>query len=88
MGVGSSIPSLQSDGCALVSDPAGKATLLSNFFDWKQSRDVVGCLAFCHRCPKLCTFAFRSREVRQLLSELNPHDENDLLGFFPMFSKI
>ena len=29
----SSIPPLQSDDGALVSDPAGKAALLSNFFD-------------------------------------------------------
>ena len=35
LGVGSTIPPLLSDGGALVSDPAGKAALLSNFFDGK-----------------------------------------------------
>ena len=74
LGVGSCIPPMQSDGGALVSDPSGKAALLSNSFDGKQSRDVVGCPAYCHRRPKLCTFAFRSREVRRLHSELDPHD--------------
>ena len=79
LGIGSSIPSLQSDGGALVSDPAGKAAQLSNFFDGKQSRNVVGCPVSCHRRPKLCTFAFRSREVRRLLSEHDPHGGDDLL---------
>ena len=41
--VGSSIPPLQSDGGTLVSDPAGKACLLSNLFDRKQFRDVYAC---------------------------------------------
>ena len=84
-GVCSSIPPMQSVGGALVSDPAGKAALLSNYFDGKQSRDVVGCSASCHRRPKLCTFAFRSREVRRLLLELDPHGGVDPLGFFPVF---
>ena len=85
LGVGSSIPPLQSDGGAHVSDPAGKAALLSNFFDVKQSGDVVGCPVSCHRRPKLCTFAFRSHEVRRLLSKLDPYGRVDPLGFFPMF---
>ena len=84
MRYGSSIPPLQSDDGA-VSDQASKAVLLNNFFDGKQSRDIVGCPAFCHRRPKLCTFAFRSREVRRLLSELDPHSGVDPLEFFPMF---
>ena len=58
--VGSSIPPLQFDGGALASDPAVKAALLSNFFEGKQSRDVFGCPAPCHRRPKLCTLAFWS----------------------------
>ena len=69
-GVGSSAPPLQSDEGALVSDPYGKAALLSNFFDGKRFRDVVDCPASCHRMSKLRIFAFRSNDVRQLLSEL------------------
>ena len=62
-----------------------KAAQLSNSFDGKQFRDVVGCPAFCHRRPKLCTFAFKAREVRRLLSELDPFGGVDPLGFFPRF---
>ena len=46
---------------------------------------VVNCPAFCHRRPKLYTFAFISRDVLLLLSELDPHDGVDQLGFFPSF---
>ena len=35
LGVDSSIPPLQSDGGALVSDPAGKTAFLSSVFDGK-----------------------------------------------------
>ena len=68
-----------------MSDPAGKAALLSNFFDGKQSRDVVGCPVSCHRRPKLCTFAFRSRDVQRFPSELDLDGRVDPLEFFPMF---
>ena len=40
-GAESDIPPLCSPGVALVSDPAGKAELLSTWFDSKQSRDIV-----------------------------------------------
>ena len=86
LGVGSSIPLLQSDGGALDSDPAGKAALLSRFYDRKQSRDVVNCPASYHRRPKFCTFACRSSEVLLLLSELDPHKGIDPLVFFLCFS--
>ena len=43
LGVGASIHSLQSDGGALVSDPAGKAALLISFFYGKQATDVDDC---------------------------------------------
>ena len=39
-----SIPSLLSNRDALLFDPEGKASLLSNFFYLKQSRDVVNIL--------------------------------------------
>ena len=83
----SSIPPLQGDGGAMVSDPAAKAELLSVHFDSKQSRDVVNLPATCHPQPKLCGFAFRSREVLRLLSELDPQGGPDPLGFFPLFFK-
>ena len=64
---------------------SGKATLLSNLFDGKQSRDVVDCTASCHRRSKFCTFAFRSHEYGRLLSVLDPHSGVCHLGFFLMF---
>ena len=77
--LGSSIPPLQYNVGVLVSDPADKAALLRTFFDGKQSRDVVSFPAPCHHKPDLCTFAFRSCEVRRLLSELDPHGGVDPL---------
>ena len=62
LGVGSSIPPLQSGGGALVSDPAGKAALSSNFVDGKQSKDVVDFPVSIHSSTKFYTFAFRSRK--------------------------
>ena len=40
-GAESDIPPLCSPGGAFVSDPVGKAELLSAWFDSKQSRDIV-----------------------------------------------
>ena len=40
LGAESDIPPFCSSGGALVSDPAGKAELLSTWFDSKQSRDI------------------------------------------------
>ena len=76
---------MQSDGGALVSDPAGKATLLINFFEGKQSRDIANRPASCHHRAKLRTFAFKSRDVRRLLSEHDPYGGVDPLEFLPIF---
>ena len=45
----------------------GKAALLSDHFDSKQSREAVDLRLTCHPSPSLTTFTFRSREVRRLL---------------------
>ena len=63
----SDISPLCSSGGALVSDPAGKAELLSTWFDSKQSRDIVELPQSCHRRPALCGIAFRAREVERHL---------------------
>ena len=85
LGVNASIPPLQSLGGALVSDPAGKAELLSTHFDGKQSRESVALPLTCHPHSRLCNFAFRSREIKQLLLELDAYGGVDPLGFFPLF---
>ena len=83
--VGTSIPSLQSDGDAPVSDLAGKAALLSNFSDGKQSTDDVDCPVSCHSRSMLCSFAFRSCEVCRQLSMFDLHGGVEPLRFHSMF---
>ena len=50
-GAESDIPPLCSPGGALFSDPAGKAELLSTWFDSKQSRNIVELPQTCHPRP-------------------------------------
>ena len=68
-----------------VSDPAGKAELLSTWFDSKQSRDIVELPQTCHPRPAFCGIAFRAREVERYLLDLDPNGGVDPSGCFPMF---
>ena len=63
----------------------GKADLLSDHFSSKQFREAVDLQLTCHPSPSLTTFAFRSREVRRLLLDLDPDGGTDPLGMFPLF---
>ena len=65
----------------------GKADLLSDHFDSKQSREAVDLPLTCHPSLSLTTFAFRSSEVRHLLLDLDPYGGTDPLGMFPLFLK-
>ena len=56
----SSLPPLVGPGGGLVCESVGKADLLSDHFDSKQSRESVDLLVTCHPSPSLITFAFRS----------------------------
>ena len=67
-GTSSSLPLLVNEGGGLVCESVGKSDLLSDHFDSKQSREAVDLPLTCHPSPCLTTFAFRSREVRRLLS--------------------
>ena len=58
-GSSSSLPPLVSEGCGLVCDSVGKADLLSDHFDSKQSREAVDLPLTCHPYPSFTTFAFR-----------------------------
>ena len=60
----SSLPPLVSEGGGLVCESVGKADLLLDHFDRKQSREAVDLLLTCHLSPSLTTFVFRSSEVR------------------------
>ena len=66
-GLSLSLPPLVSEGGGLVCESVGKADLLSDHFDSKQSREAVDLLLTCHLSPSLTTFAFRSSEVRRHL---------------------
>ena len=57
---------LVSEGGGLVYESVGKADLLLDHFDGKQSREAVDLPLTCHPSPSLTTFAFRSSEVRRL----------------------
>ena len=78
---------LISEGGGLVCVSVGKADLLSDHFDSKQSSEAVDLPLTCHPSPSLTTFAFRSSEVRSLLLDLDPYGGTDPLGMFPLFFK-
>ena len=54
-----SLPPLVSEGGGLVCESVGKADLLSDDFDTKQSREAVDLPLTCHPSPSFTTFAFR-----------------------------
>ena len=86
-GTNSSIPPLVKPGGDLATHPRDKADLLSGQFDSKQSRDDVNLPPTCHIAPVFTGVAFRSREVRKLLSNLDSHGGVDPLGQFPLLFK-
>ena len=86
-GSSSSLPPLVGPGGGLVCESVGKADLLSDHFDSKQSRASVDLLVTCHPSPSLITFAFRLSEVKCLLLDLDPYGGTDPLGMFPLFLK-
>ena len=72
-GTSSSLPPLVSEGGGPVCESVGKADLLSDHFDSQQSREAVDLPLTCHPSPSRTTFAFRSREIRHLLLDLDPY---------------
>ena len=68
-------------------ESVGKADLLSDHFDGKQSRESVDLPLTCYWSPSITSFAFRSSEVRRLLLDLDPYGGSDPLGLFPLFLK-
>ena len=74
-------------GGGLVCKSVGKADLLSDHFDSKQSRESVALRLICHPSPSLTTFSSRSSEVRCLLLDLDPHSGTDPLDMFSHFLK-
>ena len=86
-GSSSSLPSLVGGGGGLLCECGGKADLLSDHFDSKQSRESVDLSLTCHLSPSLIALAFRSTEVRHVLLDLDPYGGTDPLGMFTIFLK-
>ena len=72
-GSSSALPLLVSEGGGLECESIGKADLLSDHSDSKQSRKAVDLPLTCHPSPSLTTFAFRLRDVRRFLLGLDPY---------------
>ena len=86
-GFSSSLPPLVGGGGGLVCKSVGKAYMLSDHFDGKQSRESVNLPLTCHPSPNLTSFAFWSNEVMHLLLDLDPYGGSDPLGMFLLFHK-
>ena len=80
------MPPLVSEGGGLVWESVGKIDLLSDHFDSKQSREAVDLPLTCHPSPSLTTYAFRSREVRHLLLDLDNYGGTDPFAYVFSFS--
>ena len=72
-GLSSSRPTLVGGVGGLVCESVGKADLLLDHFEGKQSMESVDLPCTCHPSPSLTSFAFRSSEVRRLLLDLDPY---------------
>ena len=68
-------------------ESVGKADLLLDHFDSKQSREAVDLPLTCHKSPSLTTFAFRSNDVRRLVLDLDPYGGTGHKGMFTLFLK-
>ena len=72
-------------GGGLVFESVGKAELLSSHFDGRMYRDPVDLPSTCDPSPSLTTLAFRSREIMQVLLDMDSHGGTDPLGMFILF---
>ena len=66
-------------------EPVGKADLLSDHFDGKQSWASVEMPLTCHPSQRLTTFTYSSSEVRRLSLDLDHYAGADPLGMFLCF---
>ena len=73
----SSSAPLVTDGGEPVCKSVGNADLPSDHFDGKQSRESDYLPLTCHPSPRLTTFAFRSKEIRRLLLNLDHYGGTD-----------
>ena len=71
-GLSLSLPLLVNECGRLVCESLGRADLLLDYFDSKQSKEAVDLLLTFRSSPSLTTFVFLSRGVRHLLLDLDP----------------
>ena len=71
-GLSSSLPALVSEGGGLVCESVGKADLLSDNFDSKQSREVVDLPLTCHSYPSITTFVCQVERGQASLVRIGP----------------
>ena len=83
-GIEPSIPPLLNPDGTVTYSPVEKANVLANTFISKQSREEIHLPSGCHPLPEFNTFAFRSSEIRILLSELDEYGGTDPNGLFPL----
>ena len=66
-------------------ESVGKADLLSDHFDGKQSREFVDLPHTCHPAvSETYLICLQASEVRHLLLDLDPYGGSDKLGKFPL----
>ena len=78
-------PVIMKESGGLVCESVGKAEIQSTHFDGKPSKDPIDLPSTCHLSPSLTTFAFRSREARRLLLDLDSYGGTDSMAMFPLF---
>ena len=79
-------PLLLPDG-KLVTSPREKAELLHRTFETKQSAEALLLPDTCHPEPRLTRFAFRARDVKNILDNLDSWGGVDPDNFLPLFFK-
>ena len=87
LGVEPSIPPLLKPDGSITYHPLDKATILAESFNSKQSREEIQLPLGCHPLPAFNTFAFRSSEIKFLLSNLDTYGGTDPNGLFPLILK-
>ncbi|MEL7520149.1 MAG: reverse transcriptase family protein, partial [Cyanobacteria bacterium J06553_1] len=83
----SSLPPLLKPDGTLTTLPKEKAELLHQVFDSKQSDREIPLPDTCHPEPMLTKFAFRSKDVKNILDNLDSWGGEDPDGFFPLLFK-
>lgn len=84
-GVDATVPPLLKPDGSVTHCPKEKATLLADVFDSKQSNEKLELPHSCFPEAKLTSLAFRSREIKALLMDLDAYGGVDPNGIFPLF---